>query len=496
VANAEKIRIDPPSMHGRSENGRSANGRAIHSKWRRIVTPIPAPESLSIIEELRAVEARSMSGVPPILWQEAEGFLVRDPYGNQWIDLTSGIVAANAGHSHPRIVEAIQQAAGKKLLFSYAFPTKIRKRLLEKLVQLSPIENAKAILFSAGTEATECAMALMRRHGQKISPEKVGILSFQDSFHGRTFSASMAAGSPGPNDWITREKVSHYQMPYPFDIHCPWDRDADHQCGAECFRKCLASLAERGIGPEKIAGILTESVAGWATWPLPTDFAQAMAAWAREHDILLTFDEIQAGCGRTGKFFGFEHCGVVPDLITLGKGLTSSLPASAVIGRREILDQPNPGEMSSTHGGSPVCAAAALANLQVLEEEQLVAASAKTGEVVLNRLKRLARENPELVRSVHGPGLFISMHLKQPDTGEPHVELADAIVAEAICRGVMMFPTARGFLKIAPPLCIDPEAALEAVEVLCDCFVAMKEKADTALKNVPRSSFNENRVST
>jgi len=492
VANVERTRIDPPSRTFQSENGRVPK-----SKWRRIVTPIPVPQSIPIIEKLRAAEARSMSAMPPILWQEAEGFLVRDPYGNQWIDLSSGIVVANVGHAHPRIVEAIRQAIDRKLLFSYAFPTEIRKQLIEKLVQLSPIEDAKAILFSAGTEATECAMALMRWHGRKISPEKVGILSFQDSYHGRTFAASMAAGIPGPNDWIEREKVHHYQVPFPFCAECPWGHDGYRECGAECFQKCLASLADRGIGPEKIAGILTESVAGWATCPLPIDFAQAMSNWAREHNILLTFDEIQAGCGRTGKFFGFEHFDVVPDLITLGKGLTSSLPASAVIGRREILDQPNPGEMSSTHSGNPVCAAAALANLQVIEDEQLVAASAKTGKIVLDRLKSLGDEHPELVRSIHGLGLFISVHLKQPSTGEPHVALADAIATEAIRRGVMMFPTARGFLKIAPPLCIDPEAALEAVEVVCDCFAQVKKdrtKNEPALRKTSQPYVDQLRV--
>ncbi len=123
--------------------------RRVESRWRRIVTPIPVPESLPEIERLRSLEPRSMTGMPPIHWHEAEGFLVRDPYGNQWIDLTSGIVVANAGHSHPRIGEAIRQATDRKLLFSYAFPTEIRQQLLEKLIELTPIEDAKAILFSA-----------------------------------------------------------------------------------------------------------------------------------------------------------------------------------------------------------------------------------------------------------------------------------------------------------------------------------------------------------
>jgi len=442
----------------------------IKTRWRRIVTPIPAPDSIADIEKLRAMEPVSMQGMPPIQWHEAEGFLVRDAYGNQWIDLSSGIVAANAGHSHPHIAEAIRQAADRKLLFSYTFPTEVRRKLLTKLVDLAPFEDAKAIVFSAGTEVTECAMMLMRRHGCRISPSKCGILSFEAGYHGRTLAASLAGGVSKSTDWIKREQVHHFQIPFPFCPRCPWGRKDYQQCGQWCFNKCLDSLAQRNVKPRQIAGIIAESMPGWATWPLPKDFAKSMEDWARENDILITFDEIQSGCGRTGKFFAFEHFGVEPDLITLGKGLTSSLPVSALIGRKEIMDQPEPGDMSSTHGGNPICAAAAIANLEVIEHENLVSASAKTGKLVLGRLQALQREFPDYFYSIHGCGLFISAHLKRPHDGQPDIKLADAIVHQAVRRGVMMFPTARGFFKFVPPLSIYPDAALEAVDVIRECF--------------------------
>ena len=283
-----------------------------------------------------------MTAMPPVVWHEARGFLVCDPCGNQWIDLTSGIVVANAGHNHPRIVAAIKCAAEKGPLLTYAFPSQIRLQLLEKLAALAPIADAKAILYSAGTEATECAMGLMRRHGRAISPDKVSILSFRDGFHGRTLAASMAAGRPSQKDWIARERLEHYQISFPFCMQCPRERKCYQQCGATCFDACLQSLRERNIGPQQIAGIIVEPLPGWATWSMPTDFARAMRDWARKHDILIAFDEIQCGCGRTGKFFGFEHLCVVPDLITLGKGLTSSLPVSAVIGPQWLMDLPAP----------------------------------------------------------------------------------------------------------------------------------------------------------
>ena len=219
---------------------------------------------------------------------------------------------------------------------------------------------------------------------------------------------------------------------------------------------------------------------GWATWPLPQDFVRSLSTWAQQHDILLAFDEIQCGCGRTGKFFGCEHLGVVPDLILLGKGLSSSVPVSAVLGPRSLMDLPAPGEMSTTHGGNPLCARASLANLEVIEEERLVEAAARTGARVLAELTKLKLELPALVHSVHGKGLFLTVHLQQPETGEPDVALADAVAdavaEEAVRRGGMLFTTGHGCVKIAPPLSIELQAALEGVEVLRECVLARKDR--------------------
>ena len=451
----------------------------VQTRWRRILTSIPVPESVPVIERLRAVEPRSMATMPPILWDEAQGFLVRDRYGNQWIDLSSGIMVANAGHSHPRICKAIRDAVDQNLLVSYVFATEARLKLLEKLVALAPIDDAKAILFSSGTEANECAIGLMRRHGRNIHEDKVGILSFTGGYHGRSLACAMASGVESPSDWIKRDRLYHYQIPFPYCPNCPWGRKKYEACGEDCFEKCLESLAKRGIRPGQIAGIIGEAMPGWATWHLPVDFAQAMAAWAKRHDILVCFDEVQSGCGRSGRWFAFEHFGVTPDLITMGKGLTSSLAVSAVLGSRSLLDLADPGEMSSTHGGNPVSAAAALANLKVIEDEKLLEAAQQTGEVMLAKLRRLQQDYPDRIHCVQGKGLFISMHLVNPSNGERDLALAEAVTLEAVRRGVMMFLTGSGFLKIAPPLCIEQEAALEAVDVIGESLqAAVKDSND------------------
>ena len=415
--------------------------------------------------------------MPPIVWDRAEGFLVCDPYGNQWIDLSSSIVMSNAGHGHPKIRAAIHEMCERPLLSTYTFPQQGRLSLLEKLVELSPIRDSKAILFSAGTEATECAIMLMRRHGRRIHPDKVGIISFADGYHGRTLAAALATGKSGPEDWINRHRVYHYQIPFPFGPRWPWGNVDEDPTGEKGFAQCISQLNQQGITPNKIAGFIGEPVPGWATWPIPRGFATALRKWATEHQIVVCFDEVQCGAGRTGRMWGMEHVGVVPDMFTLGKGLSSSLPVSAVVGRDVILDDPKAGDMSSTHGGNPVCAAAALASLQAIEEEKLIKAAATTGKLVRNSLNSLVKQFPDRVLSIHGPGLFIGIHIRRPDTNEPDTNLADEIVLEAVRRGILMFVTGRGFLKFTPPLGIEPEAALEAAEVI-------KETISDCVRNI------------
>lgn len=423
----------------------------VRTLYRAIVTPIPAPESIPEIQQLRQFEPRSMAGMPPITWDSAEGFLVRDGLGNQWIDLSSGIVVANVGHAHPDVLASIQDQLDARMIFSYAFPTRIRRQLLERLVEIAPPGLNKAILFSAGTEATECALSLMRKHGLRSASDKIGILSFESSYHGRTLSAKLAGGPAGPVDGILRESVCQWQLPLP---------------GGPDSRGFDQDLEDRAIDPRRIAGIILESIPGWTTTPYPAEYVRRMTEWAAQHQVLITADEIQCGMGRTGRMFAFEHYGITPDLITCGKGMSSSLPVSAVIGREEIMDLASPGEMSSTFGGNPVCAAAALACLDVIRKEHLVERSAELGRELTTALHELANRHRAYVRMHNGRGLFQSVHLKDPGTGDPLTDVADQIVLECLRRGVLMFLTGRGFFKIVPPLTISRDALLEAVDVI------------------------------
>ena len=220
--------------------------------------------------------------------------------------------------------------------------------------------------------------------------------------------------------------------------------------------------------------MITETFQGPTVAFMPPDYVQALAAWAAAHGALLVFDEIQAGFGRTGKWFGFEHYGVEPDMICAGKGMTSCLPMSAVIGRGAVLDLAEHGEMSSTHTGNPLCCAAAIANIEAIRDDGLLANAAALEPVARRAFERLRRRFPGRVGTINGRGLVWGVYLPDPVTGELDVTLGRRVTARCMELGLLMLQTGRGTLKIAPPLCITADAFLEGVsvieEVLAECL--------------------------
>lgn len=438
----------------------------VETSHRRIVTSIPAPGSLPILHDLMRYEPESMRGELPIVWERAEGYQVFDAFGNCWIDFSSGIFVANAGHAHPRIRRAISQQLDRKLLHNYCFPSEIRARLVRKLVEISPPPLEKVFLLSTGSEATECALKLARTYGRRHGPHKIGIVSFLGAFHGRTLGAQMLGGNPAQKEWIGHLDSDIYQIPFPFCQRCPWGKSEYQQCGEWCFQRGMEQLQNQGVELDNIAGFMIESYQAWGAIFYPDDYILALRAWANEHQALVIFDEVQAGFGRTGKLFAFEHYGVAADLVCCGKGMTSSLPMSAVLGRAAILDIFPPGSMSSTHTGSPLCCAAALANIEVIEEERLVAAANSTGQVIQAHLIKIQQRHPERVHCVLGRGLVYALHMVHPQTKELDLVLADQILEKAMQKGLLMVHTGRGTLKIGPPLSIPEDAVVEGVAVL------------------------------
>ena len=429
--------------------------------------------SRRIVAELRRLEPASLSHFSPIVWKKAQGHLVTDVEGNRWIDFTSAIMLANAGHANPHVIKAIKKQLDAKLLHSYCYPTEIRLRALRKLLEVSPSYLDKAFLLTTGAEAVECAIKLMRLHGRSIRKSKYAIVSFEQAFHGRTMGAQAASGYPEQKAWMGAPPEAFYQAPYPAPVAAPSQNAGAPGAGDKAFRQTLESLRAQGVRPGDIAGFLIESYHGPSCAFLDRGFVAAMRRWADAHQALLAFDEVQAGFGRTGKWFGFEHYRVRADLVTCGKGITSSLPMSAVIGRAEVMDLAAPGAMSSTHTGNPVCCAAAVANIEALQREKLVERAARLGRLVRKELRALQKKHPARIAAVHGQGLAFGVIFVNSETGEWDVPFAERVVERCIDNGLLLLQTGRGTLKIAPPLTISETALRKGLSIIADAVDAL-----------------------
>src|SRR3954449_5970330 len=347
--------------------------RKIHTKYRKIGTQLPVPESIATLEKLYAFEPRAMRGQPPVIWNRAEGFQVSDAWGNTWIDWSSGVLIANAGHGRPEIADAIARQASSHLLTSFSFANEPRARLVERLTSLLPEPLKKVFLYSVGSEAIECALKLCRTFGVKGGGRsKHVIVSYNNGFHGRTLGAQQAGGIPELKQWIVNLDAGFVQIPFPDGFRTP-------DTSFDVFER---SLREHHVEPQNVAGVILETYQGGSAAFAPPAYMQALRQWCTGHKALLVCDEVQAGFGRTGTMWGFEHYGIVPDLATFGKGISSSLPLAAVAGRPDVMDLLPAGSMTSTHTGNPVCCAAALASIDLIVKEKLSENSRKIGAVL------------------------------------------------------------------------------------------------------------------
>jgi 4-aminobutyrate aminotransferase/diaminobutyrate-pyruvate transaminase/4-aminobutyrate aminotransferase/(S)-3-amino-2-methylpropionate transaminase len=432
----------------------------VQTKYRKIVTDIPVPDAMPILKDLRKYEPACMEGQPPVFWDKAEGVTVSDKWGNQWLDFSSGVLIANAGHGRKEIVDAIVKQVQAPLLTTYCFPNESRAKLVKKLVELAPKGLDKCFLISTGSEAVECVIKLSRTHGEKIGgPKKHVIVSFERAFHGRTLGSQQAGGIPELKTWIQNLDPGFVQVPFP-------DGFRTKDTSFSLFEK---TLADHKIDPNNVAGVVVETYQGGGADFGPPEYFQQLRKWCDKYNVVMVFDEVQAGFGRCGTFWGFEYYGVTPDLFSCGKGISSSLPLSAVIGKSEIMNLYGPGSMTSTHTGNPVCCAAALANVELILKEKLTENSAKVGAVMQKALNKLIDKYAGRVGAVHGRGLVAGVHLIKKGSEAPDTDLAWNVVRICIEKGVLFFaPVGFGSatLKICPPLCITEEAMLEGVGVI------------------------------
>ena len=303
------------------------------------------------------------------------------------------------------------------------------------------------------------------KHG---GPEKNVIVTYEEAFHGRTMAAQLAGGIPALKEWIGKLDPSFVQVPFP----------GSNIVNDKSFGLFESTLASKGIKPEQVCGVMSETYQGGNCGFMPDEYAKSLRKWCDRYNAVMIYDEVQAGFGRTGKMWGFEYHGIAPDIMCLGKGITSSLPLAAVVGKEEIMNLYGPGSMTSTHSGHPIGAVAALASIGLIESEGLVENCRVMGERLYEGLKKIQSRH-KVIFDLQGRGLvYAMMALKDRTTMVPDADLAFEIVRACYEAGLLMFaPVGRGggTVKISPPLCITADAIDESLEVfgvIVDAMIA------------------------
>jgi 4-aminobutyrate aminotransferase-like enzyme len=431
----------------------------IKTKNRFIHTLIPAPGTKNLFKKLSKIESRSMHGQMPIAWHKAKNFNIFDIAGNKFIDFTSTIFVANIGHSNPRLIKYIKLALSKNFLHSYAYINKIREKYIKKLILFAGKNFQKAFLMSSGTEATEAALKLMRMHGQKQGKRKLGIICFEGNWHGRTMGAQMMSGNIKQKEWIGYQDPNIYHLPFPY----PWILKNNE---SEKFLIDSLKKIEKKINLKKdICGVMIETFQGWGAIYYPKEYVKLLFKICKKNNILITFDEMQSGFARTGYKFGYEYYGVKPDLICCGKGMGGGIPISGVIGKKNIMDLPEVGNMSSTHSANPLACYAGLAVLEEINKKKLLQNTKNKEKILLQKLNRIKDKFPKDILYVQGKGLIAALIFNISSKNNIK-EILKSIVENCLKNGLLVVYTGRESIKIGPPLTISNDALIEGINVL------------------------------
>ena len=434
-----------------------------------ILTALPGPRAKALVERDRNVLSPSYTRDYPLVVSRGEGAIVEDVDGNRFLDFNAGIAVVSTGHCHPHVVAAIQNQAERLIHMSGTdFYYENMVELAEKLANIAPGGIARRVYFgNSGTEAIEAAMKLARYHTGRDK-----FIAFRGAFHGRTLGALSLTGSK-----VVQRKgfgplvpgVFHAQFPDPY--RSPHGiTPEDH--AVNCVRAIEEELFRTTLPAEEVAAIVVEPVQGEGGYVVPPKvFFEELERLARKHGILLVFDEIQSGMGRTGKMWAADHFTVTPDILTVAKGIASGLPLSAMVARAEVMNW-GPGAHASTFGGNPVAVAAALATIELLER-QLVANAARVGGHIMDRLRSWP-DKFKSVGDVRGLGLMIGIEMvRDQATKERAPELRDRLVAMAFERGLLVLGAGRNVLRLCPPLIITRDQADFAVDTLEECLKSM-----------------------
>ncbi len=431
----------------------------------KIKTALPGPNAKRVLEGDGKYISPSYTRSYPMVAKSGRGIVVTDVDGNEFFDFSAGIAVTSTGHCHPHVVAAIQKQAAELIHMSGTdFYYSSMVELAERLSKIAPMPGPHKFYYgNSGAEAIECALKLSRYHTKRQN-----IIAFFGAFHGRTMGAvSLTASKPqqkrrfGP----LMPGVTHIRYP---DVYrgCAGGAQDAEKFALGCAKFIEDKLFKTVLAPEEVAAIFVEPIQGEGGYVVaPTPFMQELRRICDRHGILLVVDEVQSGVGRTGKWWAVEHTGVQPDIVCMAKGIASGMPLGITMSRADIMDWV-PGSHASTFGGNPVCIAAAMASLDVIEKEGLLKNSEEVGNHMLKRMADWPIKH-KIVGDVRGRGLMLGVEIvKDQKTKEYAPELRDKIVEESFEKGLLFLGCGPSTVRLCPPLVVTREEADVAVDVL------------------------------
>jgi 4-aminobutyrate aminotransferase/(S)-3-amino-2-methylpropionate transaminase len=438
---------------------------------RKIVTEIPGPRSKELLARRQASIPRAVFNTVPVFVRAASGAILEDVDGNRLIDLGAGIAVLNVGSTSPAVVEAATRQA--ELFTHTCFHVTMHQPyvdLAERLNAIVPGDHEKqTMLVNSGAEAVENAVKIAR-----YVTGRSAVVTFDHAFHGRTLLAMSLTGKVMPyKQGFGPFAPEIYRLPYAYPYRCPLGQPPE-TCGPACVAHVIDEM-ERHIGPESIAAIVAEPVQGEGGFIVPApEFLPALKDFCEKHGIVFIADEVQTGFGRTGKWFGVEHSGIVPDIVTTAKAMGGGFPIGAVTGRKELMDRIHVGGLGGTFGGNPVACAAALAVIDQIEREGLAERAARIGEIIMARFLEF-EDRFELVGDVRGVGAMVAMELVEDRaTKAPAKEAATRVIEESYKQGAVVLKagTYDNVVRLLPPLTIDEGLLDEGLGILDKALAA------------------------
>jgi 4-aminobutyrate aminotransferase len=451
------------------EIGTAVNGAK--TRGPKIKTALPGPNALRVLAGDKEYVSPSYTRSYPLVAKSGRGIVVTDVDGNEFYDFSAGIAVTSTGHCHPQVVAAMQKQAGELIHMSGTdFYYEHMVQMAERLSKIAPMPGPHKVYYgNSGAEAVEGALKIARYHTKRPN-----VIAFYGAFHGRTMGAlSLTASKPQQRRRFSplMPGVTHVRYP---DVYrgCAGgaqDKNAD-AFALGCARFIEEKLFKTTLPPEEVAAIFVEPVQGEGGYVVaPTIFMQELRRICDRHGILLVLDEVQSGVGRTGKWWAVEHTGVEPDIVCIAKGIASGMPLGITLTRSEIMDWV-PGSHASTFGGNPVCIAAALATLDVIEKEHLLEHTSEVGAHMLNRMASWPAKL-KLVGDVRGRGLMIGVDIVKDKATKEYADVErDQIIERAFEHGVLFLGCGPSTIRLCPPLVVTKEEADVALDVLEECI--------------------------